>query len=113
MILITKADHNFCKKPKLKSKDPLSKDSLIVLGAHSGIGKIAYFNDLDKLKINDEIKLIYYNKEYTYIITSISTQEKNGHINISKKDTSQLILTTCDKENKNKQLIIESKIKEA
>lgn len=87
-------------------------NSLFILAAHSGTGKIAYFNNLNKLKINDEIKLIMYKKEYIFIITNIFEQDKNGHINIVKKNKSQLILTTCSTNNKNKQLIIESTKKE-
>lgn len=95
------------------SLNPLEESSLIILAAHSGQGKIAYFNDLDKLKIDDEIKLTYYNEEYTYKITDILIQEKNGHINIAKKDKSELILTTCSTKSNNKQLIIKSIIKES
>lgn len=98
----------------LKStSNPLDKNSLIILAAHSGQGKIAYFNDLNKLKMNDEIRLTYNNKEYTYIVTDILAQNKNGHINIAKTDKSELILTTCSTTDQNKQLIIKSTIKEA
>lgn len=34
---------------------PDKTNSIMYVAAHSGDGKIAYFNDLDKLKINDEI----------------------------------------------------------
>ena len=34
-------------------------ENLIVLAAHSGPGDIAYFNDLDKLILNDTINLTY------------------------------------------------------
>lgn len=94
-------------------KNPLDKSSLIVLAAHSGEGKIAYFNNLNKLKIDDEIKLTYYDKDYTYIVTDIFTQNKNGHINIFKKEKSELILTTCDITDQTKQLIVKCIIKEA
>ncbi len=91
-----------------ESSNPENKDSLIILAAHSGEGKIAYFNNLNKLKINDKIKFIYYNKEYIFKVTNIFEQDKIGYININKKEESQLILTTCSISNKNKQLIIES-----
>lgn len=94
------------------SQDIESTNSLIVLAAHSGEGKIAYFNNLDQLTINEEITLNYYNHNYTYIITNIFEEEKKGYIKIAKTNESQLILTTCSTSNKNKQLIIESKLKE-
>ena len=72
---------------------------------NSGTGKIAYFNNLDKLEINDSIKFIYNNKTYTYIVKDIFEENKNGYININKEFEDQLVLTTCSK-NKNKQLIV-------
>lgn len=87
-------------------------NSLIILAAHSGTGKIAYFNNLNKLNINDEIKLTMYKKEHIFIVTNIFEQDKNGYINIAKNNKSQLILTTCSIVDKNKQLIIESTKKE-
>ena len=80
--------------------------NLLVLAAHSGYGSVAFFNNLDKLKINDLINLTYYNNKSTYKIINIYEEEKNGYINIPKRNTKQLILTTCSK-NKHKQLIIE------
>lgn len=98
----------------LKStNNPSNKESLIILAAHSGQGKIAYFNDLNKLKLNDEIILHYYNKKYIFTVSNILEQDKNGYIDIQKQDISQLILTTCSTKNKNKQLIIESTLKES
>ena len=38
---------------------PDDDNSIMIIAAHSGIGRIAYFNELDKLEINDEIVLIY------------------------------------------------------
>ncbi len=98
----------------LKSSNDISKkESLIILAAHSGQGKIAYFNNLNKLKLNDTIILEYYNQKYIFQVSNISEQEKIGYINIQKKNISQLILTTCSTTNKNKQLIIECTIKES
>ena len=95
------------------SKNIRSKDSLIILAAHSGEGKIAYFNNLNKLNINDTIELKYYDENYIFEITNIHEQDKVGYIKISKKDESQLILTTCSTTTNNKQLIIESILKES
>ena len=46
-------------------------ENLIVLAAHSGPGDIAYFNDLDKLILNDTINLTYKNTNQLYKITNI------------------------------------------
>lgn len=95
------------------SKSIKTKDSLIILAAHSGSGKIAYFNNLNKLNINDTIELKYYDENYIFTVTNIYEQDKVGYIKISKKDESQLILTTCSTTTNNKQLIIESTLKES
>lgn len=85
---------------------PPNKNSIIILAAHSGTSKISYFNDLNKLNINDTISLKINNINYTYQIKDIYKQKKNGYININKEEKNQLILTTCDPENDKYQLII-------
>lgn len=98
----------------LKTSENLKdKNSLIVLAAHSGEGKIAYFNKLIELSEGDEIELKYYNETYIYVVDHIYEQEKNGYIKFSKKNESQLILTTCSTQNNKMQLIVEAKIKES
>ncbi len=90
------------------SIEPDHENSIMILAAHSGLGKIAYFNDLNKLQKEDEIKLIYKNNLYIYQITDLWEQNKNGYITISKEKNKQLILTTCSPTNSKKQLIISS-----
>lgn len=98
----------------LKTSENLKdKNSLIVLAAHSGEGKIAYFNKLIELSEGDEIELKYYNETYIYVVDHIYEQEKNSYIKFSKKNESQLILTTCSIQNNKMQLIVEAKIKES
>ena len=79
---------------------------LIVLAAHSGPGSIAYFDDLDKLIIDDKINLTYNNKKINYKVTKIEEQPKDGTIEINKTNKQRLILTTCSKKDKSKQLVI-------
>jgi LPXTG-site transpeptidase (sortase) family protein len=87
--------------------------NIIILAAHSGIGRIAYFNNLNKLTINDEIKLLYQNHNYLYKVISIWEEDKNGYIHINKENNKQLVLTTCSPNHSNKQLIINSILKES
>ena len=82
--------------------------SIIVLAAHSGTGKNAFFKDLNKLNINDTINLTYTNANYTYNVINIFEQDKSGYITINQKKSDRLFFTTCSY-NKNKQLIIECK----
>ena len=85
-------------------------ENLIVLAAHSGPGYIAFFNDLDKLELNDNINLTYKGKDLEYKVTNIEEQTKDGTIEINKTNTKRLILTTCSKKDKNKQLVITSEL---
>lgn len=85
---------------------PTSKDSIIFIAAHSGTGKIAYFEDLDELKENDKIILHLNNKTYIYFVKDIYEEKKNGYINVTKEPVNQLILTTCSPKKKNYQLIV-------
>lgn len=112
----TNSINNNIEKSVTILKDSLNlndKNSIFILAAHSGNGEIAYFNNLDKLKINDEVEINYLNNKYIFQVNKIFEQQKQGYIKIQKREFSQLILTTCSKKNKNKQLIIECKIKES
>ena len=91
------------------SISPDKENSIIFLAAHSGPAPNSFFNDLDQLKENDKILLDINNIKYTYIVSSIWETEKDGTIEVSKEISNQLILTTCSKKDKNKQLIINTK----
>lgn len=85
---------------------PEENNSLMIIAAHSGIGPIAYFQELDKLELNDEIILIIKNKKYIYKVKDIWEEKKNGYININKENKKQLILTTCSPNKEGYQLVI-------
>lgn len=85
---------------------PDNDNSIMIIAAHSGTGKIAYFQELDKLEINDEIILIYKNNKYIYKIKDIWEEKKTGYINFNREKTNQLILTTCSPNKEGYQLII-------
>lgn len=89
---------------------PTEEESIVFLAAHSGNGKIAFFEELDTLDIGDIINLEYKNTNYQYKITDIWEENKNGYIHVNKNNNKQLILTTCSPTKKNKQLIINSEI---
>ena len=97
------------KKNNIEEHVTILKESkypnLIILAAHSGTGKIAYFEDLNKLNINDEIILDYNKKRTIYKVINIWEEPKNGKIHIYNTNN-QLILTTCSPEHKKYQLII-------
>lgn len=84
---------------------PDQDNSIMFIAAHSGVGKIAYFNNLDKLNKGDKVSFFYKNKEYKYIVSSMYEEKKDGYIHVSKGKDKQLVLTTCSK-NKGKQLVV-------
>ena len=85
---------------------PDKENSIIFIAAHSGVGKIAYFEKLDELNINDEVTLIINKKTYKYVVKEYWEEKKNGYINVNKDNKKQLILTTCSPNKKNYQLVI-------
>ena len=88
-----------------ETNTPEKENSHIFIAAHSGTGDIAYFNDIDKLKKDNEIIITYNNKEYIYKVYNIKLEHKNGYIHINKYIKNTVTLTTCSKI-KDKQLII-------
>jgi len=89
---------------------PDVKDGNLILVAHSGTGKIAYFKNLDKLKNNDEIFIYYNNLKYIYRVFDIYDVEKTGTIKL-KIYANKTILTmiTC-RVNTNNQIIVVSEL---
>ncbi len=68
----------------------------LILAGHSGTGWKAFFNDLYKLNISDELFITYKNKKYTYKITNIYKQDKVGTVAIYRNyDKTTLTLITC------------------
>ncbi len=85
---------------------PDNNKSIIFLIAHSGQGDIAYFKNLDKLKINDLVTINYNKKKYLYQVINIYETEKNGYLELKHNYQKELVLSTCS-QNKDKQLIVD------
>ena len=83
-----------------------------ILAGHSGNGRTAYFKNVDKLKTDDEIYIIYGGFQYKYKIVNIYDIEKTGTANIIRnKEKTTLTLVTC-RHNTNKQIIVISELVE-
>jgi len=89
-------------------KESNIKKDLYILAAHSGNSKISYFKNLDKLKIGDKIIVIFDNKKIGFIVDKIYYVKKTGKIILPVDSKDTLYLTTCDKYDKNRQLIVKS-----
>lgn len=77
-----------------------------ILAAHSGNSKISYFKSLYKLGLNDKVMLVVSNKVKEFTVKEIKYVNKTGRIILPVGSTNTLYLTTCDKFDKNKQIII-------
>lgn len=89
----------------LKESNPLN--DFYILAAHSGNSSVAYFKNIYKLNKDDNITLIMNNKIMTYKVEKMYYVEKVGNIKIFKNDAKDtLYLTTCDKFNNKRQLVI-------
>ena len=88
-----------------KSIFPDQKNSYIILAAHSGNGHNAYFQDLYKLQLKDEIKLYYDNYIWIYEIIDIEYQNKTGILYLKEENEDMITLITCTKNNSTTQTI--------
>ncbi len=78
----------------------------ILLASHSGNSNVSHFKNLDNLKYNDILYIYYKGYKYMYRVNNVYKQEKKGYINVSREiNKSTLTLITCDKTNKNYQLV--------
>lgn len=88
-----------------ESNMPDQAHSNLILVAHSGNGRAAYFKNIHKLEVKDTISIFYKNSEYQYEVVNWYEIEKTGVAEIvrnSEKNT--LTLITCI-HNTNKQVI--------
>ena len=86
---------------------PDKENGVLLIGAHSGIGKYAYFKNLDKIQLNDKIIINYNNKNYLYKIVNKYLDKKDGSINFNNSPTSKrLILYTCNPNDKDNFLVV-------
>lgn len=88
------------------SNYPDEKNGNVILVAHSGVTRIAYFRNLYQLKVGDTAKIEYKGHLYTYKIDNIYNETKDGNVTVY-RDTNRQTLTmiTCTKNDDTKQTI--------
>ena len=90
----------------LKSSDmPDVNNGNFILAAHSGFSSIAYFYNLYKLDIGDEVIINYNNRKYVYHISKIYDVMKTGKVSI-KRDKNKRAITMITCKGKDKQLVV-------
>ena len=89
------------------SSMPNVKNGNLILASHSGNSVIAYFKNLDKLKINDSIYVYYQDRKYKYVIADTYDIEKTGYAKIKRdKNKTSITLVTCKKHTSQQTLYI-------
>lgn len=79
----------------------------VILGGHSGTGKLAYFKRLNELVVGDFVVLNYKEKDFVYRIVNSYIDDKDGHIVISRNlNKNSITLFTCNPNDKNNYLVI-------
>jgi sortase A len=82
------------------------------LYAHSGNSSISYFNNLNKVEINDEVYIYYNGVKYEYKIFDKYDIEKTGKAEVYLTNTEKYItLITCSQEQKNRQIVLIGNLK--
>lgn len=89
---------------------PDKDGSNTVIGAHSGIGSNALFNDISKLEINDLITLIYDNYEYTYAVIDVKVINDTDSYILDDTGENLLTLITCKFGYVDKRIVVISKL---
>lgn len=92
---------------------PEQDTSNIILAAHSGNGKNAFFKDLYLLKENDLVALYYQDIKWIYEIVDIEYQDKTGVLYLKEDYSHMITLITCTKGNSNTQTIYYGVLKES
>jgi len=85
---------------------PNEENTNVVIGAHSGTGKYALFNEISKLKPNDEIIIYYNNKKYIYIVEEIKEVKDTDISILDNKDKPILTLLTCKINDNSKRIVV-------
>ncbi len=81
------------------------------IAGHSSTVYNNIFNDLDKIKINDEIKITSLKGEFTYIVSDIfETEPTNMSVLNQDNDLKELTIVTCTNQGKDR-LIVKGNLK--
>jgi len=87
-------------------------NSNTVIGAHSGLSSKAYFNEISKLEINDEILILYDNREYSYHVIQVLEVEDTDIGILYDTDESILTLLSCKMGDSSKRIVVIAKLME-
>ena len=79
----------------------------MILASHSGTSKVAFFNNLKNITINDLVYIYYDNIKYKYKVIKKYQIKKTGYFNMQNKENKTLlVLITCNQNNSKKQIVV-------
>lgn len=86
---------------------PKDDGKVMILASHSGTSKVAFFNKLKNIELNDLVYIYYENIKYKYKVINKYQIKKTGYFNMENKDNKTLlVLITCNQDNSNKQIVV-------
>ena len=89
---------------------PNISGSNTVIGAHSGIGPNALFNNISKLEKDDLINIVYDNIEYVYSVIEVKVIKDSDVYVLDDTGESILTLLTCKFGDVGKRIVVISKL---
>ena len=95
-----------------ESGRPNIENSNVVIGAHSGTGKYALFNNINKLKKDDKIIIYYNNEKYLYIVNVVKEVKDTNLGILENNNKSILTLLTCKINDNSKRIVVISVLEE-
>ena len=86
---------------------PKEDGKVMILASHSGTSKVAFFNNLKNITINDLVYIYYDNIKYKYKVIKKYQIKKTGYFNMQNKENKTLlVLITCNQNNSKKQIVV-------
>lgn len=84
-----------------------------ILYAHSGNSRIAFFNKLYKVELNDDIYIYYNGTKYHYVVINKYDIEKTGKATVMDSKVNKYItLITCNQQKDGYQIVVVGKLVE-
>lgn len=86
---------------------PDEEGKVMILASHSGTSKVAFFDNLRYISLNDNVYIYYNDIKYEYKVIDKYQIKKTGYFNLKDYDNETLLaLITCNPNNSKKQIVV-------